>query len=572
MTRQEHISAPDSEQILIDELLQAGVIDAASLERATLVARGEGDPLWRILPRLGLMSEEQLTAAMARAFGMKLVLAADFPGELPFRDQISRRFLMEHQVLPLGEEDGRVLLAVADPDSEYAIAAVEQALEAPVTALLAPPADIAARLEEYFAGGLSAMARITTGQADGPTRLSDDDLDVLRDDASGAPVVKLVNLIVERAVAGGASDIHIEPFENELVVRYRIDGVLQAVESPPARMSDAIISRIKLLANLNIAERRLPQDGRAKMAVRGTPIDMRVSTMPALHGESLVLRILDRSSVALDLATLGFAGDDIRRIEKLVHRPSGVVLVVGPTGSGKTTTLYAALSLINAADRKILTVEDPVEYQIQGIVQTQVKPAIGLDFANVLRSALRQDPDIIMVGEIRDSETARIAVQAALTGHTVFSTLHTNSAVATVTRLIDMGIEPFLLGATLGGVIAQRLVRRLCPDCREATKVDRAVLGAASLPGVKGKGAVKIWRAKGCAACNDTGYRGRTVIYEILEIGEELQQALSHFRTEDDLSRIAKGGGFRSLYESGLGKVLGGETSLEEILRVTLEK
>lgn len=572
MTRQEHISREDSEQVLIDELLEAGVIDSASLERAIQVARGEGDPVWQILPRLGLMSEEQLAKTMAKAFGMKLVLMGDFPKELPFRDKISRRFLMEHQVLPLGEKKGVVQLAVADPDCDYALRAVEQALDSAVTALLASPADIAAKLEEYFAEGISAMARITTGEDAGPARLSDDLLDVLRDSASGAPVVKLVNLIIERAVTAGASDIHIEPFENNLVVRYRIDGVLQAVESPPPHMSDAIISRIKLLSNLNIAERRLPQDGRAKMAVRGTPIDMRVSTMPALFGESVVLRILDQSSVALDLAGLGFTADDIQRIEKLVHRPSGIVLAVGPTGSGKTTTLYAALNLINTVDRKILTVEDPVEYQIQGIVQSQVKPGIGLDFANVLRSLLRQDPDIIMVGEIRDTETAEIAVQAALTGHTVFSTLHTNSAIATVTRLVDMGIEPFLLGATLGGIVAQRLVRRLCPECREPTKVDRAALGATDIPELPKSGQVKLWRAKGCAACHQTGYRGRTVICEILEISEELQHALSQFKNENDLAGIVRKDGFRSLFNSGIAKVLSGETSLEEILRVTLEK
>ncbi len=572
MTRQEHISTTDSERVLIDELLEAGVIDPASLERAAQVARGEGDPVWRILPRLGLLSEEQLARTMAKAFGMKLVSGGDFPKELPFRDKISKRFLMEHQVLPLGEKKGVVQLAVAGPDCDYAVKAVEQALDSPVKALLAAPADIAAKLEEYFAEGVSAMARITTGEDSGPARLSDDDLDVLRDSASGAPVVKLVNLIIERAVTAGASDIHIEPFENSLVVRYRIDGVLQAVESPPAHMSDAIISRIKLLSNLNIAERRLPQDGRAKMAVRGTPVDMRVSTMPALHGESIVLRILDQASVALDLAGLGFAADDILRIEKLVHRPSGVLLAVGPTGSGKTTTLYAALGLLNTVDRKILTVEDPVEYQIQGIVQSQVKPGIGLDFANVLRSVLRQDPDVIMIGEIRDTETAKIAVQAALTGHTVFSTLHTNSAIATVTRLVDMGIEPFLLGATLGGIVAQRLVRKLCPDCREPVNVDRAALGTADLPGLPRKGQVKIWRAKGCAACHDTGYRGRTVICEILEISEELRHALSGFRNENDLTEIAASEGFRSLFQSGIAKVLSGETSLEEILRVTLEK
>ncbi|MEE8370877.1 MAG: GspE/PulE family protein, partial [Sphingomonadales bacterium] len=497
----EHMNRPQLEAALAAALAEEGRIDSETLARAQQLAAQEKRPLWQVLPRLGMIAESQLAETLSKTFDLPLVSADDFPDKPLFGDRVSARFLRKYSVLPLSENKTTVTVATASPDCDYLIEALGQSLGKKIKVNLAPPSEIEAALDRLYDDGSTAMARLAEAGEAGPARPGEEDMELLRDSASGAPVVQLVNLIIERAVEAGASDIHLEPYEDQLVARFRIDGILKKVEGPPARLRDAVISRIKLMAGLDIGERRLPQDGRIKHPVRGVPVDMRISTMPTLSGESVVLRILDRSTVELKLESLGFDGEARKTIDRLIRRPNGIILVAGPTGSGKTTTLYTALQMINDDSRKIQTVEDPVEYQLPGIVQTQVRANIGLGFAKVLRSTLRHDPDVIMVGEIRDLETAEIAVQAALTGHTVFSTLHTTSAVESITRLVDMGIKPYLLAATLGGVIAQRLVRRLCQECKTETTVDARELGWA-LNGGDGKETYRVWKAQGCEACS----------------------------------------------------------------------
>jgi general secretion pathway protein E len=397
----------------------------------------------------------------------------------------------------------------------------------------------------------------------------EDDVDHLRDMAFEAPVVRLVNLLIEGALAADASDIHIEPFEDSLRVRYRIDGLLYDQEAPPRRLGAALTSRIKIMAEMNIAERRLPQDGRIRVTgPGGRRVDIRVSTVPTIHGESIVMRLLDRSSVFLPFDRLGFAPAAARAFEVLIRQPHGIVLVTGPTGSGKTTTLYAALDKINRPDLKIITVEDPVEYQLKGVNQIPVRPKIGLSFASGLRHIVRQDPDVIMVGEIRDLETAEIAIQAALTGHLVFSTLHTNDAPAAVTRLQDMGCEPYLVSSVLNGVLAQRLVRRICQACRAPDHLDPAELLALGVTDATG---VELFRGKGCDDCRGTGYRGRTGIYELFRITEEVLRLIVRKVPAGEIRRHAVAQGMVTLREDAWAKACAGLTTVEEILRVTQE-
>src|SRR5438445_8601749 len=383
-----------------------------------------------------------------------------------------------------------------------------------------------------------------------------------------APVIRLVNLLVESAIAAEASDIHIEPFEDTLRVRYRIDGILFDQESPPPRLRDAVTSRIKLMAEMNIAERRLPQDGRIRVSLHGRRVDIRVSTIPTVHGESIVMRLLDRASVFLPLEKLGFGADTLKHFEALIQRPHGILLVTGPTGSGKTTTLYAALEKINSPDRKILTIEDPVEYQLKGVNQIHVKPKIGLSFATGLRHIVRQDPDVILIGEIRDLETAEIAIQAALTGHLVFSTLHTNDAPGAITRLQDMGVEPYLVASVLSGVLAQRLVRRICQSCRVLDAPDPGDLLAI---GVADGHGVELFRGEGCEACRKTGYKGRVGIYELFIITEEIRSLILRKASTGEIRRVAVEQGMVTLREDAWAKARSGFATIEEILRVTQE-
>jgi general secretion pathway protein E len=429
------------------------------------------------------------------------------------------------------------------------------------------PADIEAALERLF-GRSGADGEIIQSVGEQSDLGAEDDVQRLRDLASEAPVVRIVNRLISRAVESRASDIHIEPLEHNLRVRYRIDGVLREVETPPLQLRAAIISRIKIMARLNIAERRLPQDGRIKLAVRGKDIDLRVATMPTMHGEAVVLRILDRASVALDFTPLGFEDAALAAYREALGRPNGIILVTGPTGSGKTTTLYTSLIELNTPDRKVLAVEDPIEYQLDGVNQVQIKPQIGLSFAHVLRSMLRHDPDVIMVGEIRDLETAQIAIQAALTGHLVLSTVHTNNAASTLTRLLDMGVEDYLMTSTLNAIVAQRLVRRLCQDCCKPYAPLPELLAQL---GREGSDEVTFWRPEGCPKCNDTGYFGRISINEVLIMSDPIRRQILHHAEATELQRAALATGMRPMFQDGIGKAAAGVTTIEEVLRVTRE-
>jgi general secretion pathway protein E len=551
-------------QILIDR----GRLDASGLERAQRLAEESGERLEPILTKLGLVSERDLAEAYCLCLDTSRLEARSLPQAPLPNVLLSRKFLRRARILPLEEGPDHLTVAMADPLDETVVAALEFAVEKRVRRRVALPSDIDAAIERLYGEGKSSLKRILEEAGERSDDAASEDIDRLKDLASDAPVIRLVNLIITKAVEARASDIHLESAENRLRVRYRIDGVLHEMESPPARLRAAVISRIKIMAKLNIAERRLAQDGRIRMAVRGKEIDFRVSTTPAIHGESVVLRILDRGSLALDFAALGFDGTPLEKYLQILRQPHGIVLVTGPTGSGKTTTLYTSLLTLNTADRKILTVEDPVEYLLEGINQVQVKPAIGLTFASALRSFLRQDPDIMMVGEIRDLETAQIAVQAALTGHLVLSTLHTNDAASAVTRLLDMGLEDYLLTSTINGLVAQRLVRRLCPRCRDSYVPVPDFATRLEFHRLRPEEPIVLYRAKGCEFCGQTGYFGRTMIVEVLAMTDAIRQLVLKHAEAREIQIAAREDGMQTMYEHGLCKALDGITTVEEVLRV----
>jgi general secretion pathway protein E len=461
-------------------------------------------------------------------------------------------------------EHDLLVVAAADPLDPFTPAAISAATGMAVLLEVAVPIEIEAAFDRLYRDAATDEAAGSGHEGDQPL---EEDAERLKDLASEAPVIRLVNQIIARAVETQASDIHIEPFEDRLRVRYRYDGVLQEAESPAARLTPAITSRIKIMARLDIAERRLPQDGRIKLAVRGQEVDFRVSTIPSLWGETVVMRVLDRTAVAFDYAKLGLPPGVIGQFSEALNLPNGIVLVTGPTGSGKTTTLYSGLLSLNSVTRKVVTVEDPIEYQLRGINQIQVKPQIGLNFATLLRSILRQDPDVIMVGEIRDLETAQIAVQAALTGHLVLSTLHTNSAAATITRLRDMGLEDYLLTAVLRGVLAQRLVRRLCTACRREEAAPPAMVQRFGLDRRTAARPIRLWHPVGCPACRNTGYRGRLAIAEFLHPSAEIERLIFAHSDHADIERAAQAAGMASMFDAGLDAALEGVTTVEEVMR-----
>ena len=545
-------------------LVDAGKLQPAGMDRALRVHEETGETLATVLTKLGLASESDVAAALASALDLPRVGVDEFPAAPLLEDRLSVRFLRQARVVPIELTEDSVVLAMADPLDGFAVDAVRLASGLPVDARVATPSDIESALERLHADSRDRMHEISADA--GAAGDAEADVERLRDLASEAPVIRLVNLLIDRAVEQRASDIHIEPFEGRLRVRYRVDGVLRETDAPPERLTQAIISRIKIMARLNIAERRLPQDGRIKVAVRGKEFDLRVSTTPSMHGESVVLRILARDGAVLDFPALGFDKDSLASYLVALERPHGIVLVTGPTGSGKTTTLYASLLRLNSPDSKILTVEDPVEYQLEGVLQVQVKPDIGLTFARALRSFLRQDPDILMVGEIRDLETAQIAVQAALTGHLVLSTLHTNDAAGAVARLMDMGVPDYLLTSTINGIAAQRLVRRLCPECREEYRPSDELLGRLQS---SGEAPSVLYRAVGCAKCNGMGYSGRIALLEILVVDDEMRRLILQHADARDMEKAAVERGMRTLYRDGLHKASQGVTSIEEVLRVT---
>lgn len=480
--------------------------------------------------------------------------------------RISSKFMRESNILPLEETEDTLLVGMAAPEDRYVISALRMATGKAIQPYVATTGQIQLALERLYGDAQLSLADIADEIQGDDTELPGESVERLKDLAAEAPIVRLVNRMLDRALEARASDVHVEPFESQLKVRYRIDGVLQEVEAPPARYTAAIISRLKIMARLNIAERRLPQDGRIQLQLRNKKIDLRVSTVPTVHGESVVMRILDKGGMRLELEALGFTHETAERLRQVLALPHGILLVTGPTGSGKTTTLYSALQILNTPERKVLTVEDPVEYQLDGINQIQVKPKIELTFANALRAIVRQDPDVIMIGEMRDLETARIAVQSALTGHMVLSTLHTNDAGSSITRLLDMGMEDFLLTSTLNGVLAQRLVRKLCEHCKRPYKPSMEWMHEL---GMDAKESTELYQAMGCDACMDTGYLGRMVIHELLLMNEEIRRLILAHSDGNTLQQKAVELGMHSMRLDGFSKAQAGITSVEEVLRVT---
>ena len=569
---QDSTAASPAESRIVAVLLEKGRLKDGDLARARPLHRESGGSLLGLLVRLGLVSERDHAQTSAEVLGLPLLDARTVPESPPeaLLDglPLTLRFLKQFHVCPLALHDDAIDLWVSDPQDPYAADAVQLAIGRPVRLHVGLRSEIDDLIERWFGQGRSAMgAIIETADGEGAAV---DDIEHLRDLASEAPVIRLVNLVIQRAVELRASDIHIEPFENRLKVRYRVDGVLIEGESPPVNLTAAVISRIKIMARLNIAERRLPQDGRIMLRVQGKELDLRVSSVPTAHGESVVMRLLDRDTVVFDFHRLGFTDAFLPQFRRVLEQPHGILLVTGPTGSGKTTTLYTALSQLNTADVKIITVEDPVEYQIEGINQIQAKPQIGLDFANALRSIVRQDPDIIMIGEMRDLETARIAIQSALTGHLVLSTLHTNNAAGGITRLLDMGVEDYLLTSTINGILAQRLVRRLEPQHAQRYAASPEEIEKFGLRRLQPDGEIFLYRAQPSAIA-PTGYLGRTTIVEFLVMNDALRSAVMRRAGMGEIEQIARAAGMRTMYEDGLSKALQGHTTLEEVLRVTEE-
>ncbi|HWQ53321.1 MAG TPA: type II secretion system ATPase GspE [Bryobacteraceae bacterium] len=552
--------APTASQLplrLGEILIARHLIEQEDLERALDLQRERGDKLGKILVDMGFLAARDMLAALSEQLGIPLATPDAPPPAAPEIEGLSPRFLRQCRVYPLAVDDSTLTVAMADPLDFESIAAVRSFCGLKVKPALALEQEILDAIEKHY--GSDAERQVVAGdEADHAS----EDLEHLRDMASEAPVIRLVNAMIAQALEKRSSDIHIEPFEKEFRVRFRVDGVLHNQEAPPRELKAAVISRLKLMAKLNIAERRLPQDGRIKIKILGREVDLRVSTLPTLYGESVVMRLLDRSAGDFyDLRRLGFDDHMLARMEHFTSLPHGIFLVTGPTGSGKSTTLYSALKRINLPDKKIITIEDPVEYQMDGINQIHVNPQIGLTFAAGLRHIVRQDPDVIMVGEIRDRETADIAIRSALTGHLVFSTLHTNDAPSAITRLTDMGVENYLITSSVVAVLAQRLVRVICPHCRVPAGIRTAPDGTR----------VECWRGAGCPQCNGTGYNSRMGIFEMMELNDEIRGRIMANEDASQLTAAARRNGMHNLREDGWGKVATGVTTAEEVMRVTQE-
>jgi type IV pilus assembly protein PilB len=556
------------DQSVFDLLEEQGSVGREQLQLAREEHERSGRPLAEVLISLGLVGRPALLRAVAQHLGADY--AADLPSHLPgdALSLVDAGLARTYGVAPLAADLTSVTLAAVDPFNSQIVNDLAFALERDVRLAVADPERVAALIRQHYGeedASLDEAALELGDQAGGSERddLSVEDLEQL---AGQTPIVRFVNLVLAQAIRDRASDIHFEPFEHEFKIRYRIDGTLHEMAPPPKALAMPIISRVKVLANLNIAERRVPQDGRIKLTIAGRAVDLRVSTLPTQFGESVVLRVLDQGAVQLELGQLTMPAPIEQALRELIRRPNGIVVVTGPTGSGKTTTLYSCLKVLNTPDVKILTVEDPVEYEIDGIMQVPVNYAAHLTFARALRSFLRQDPDIVMVGEVRDLETAQIAIQASLTGHLVLTTLHTNDAAGAVTRLVDMGIEPFLLASTLEAVLAQRLVRRLCPDCRRPYEPDDAILRSAGLERAV-LGGRPFHAAVGCPACHHTGFRGRLGIFELLRVDEPLRELITNGASLVELRQRAIARGMVPLREAGLAAILSGDTTLEEMMK-----
>jgi general secretion pathway protein E len=553
------------------ELLEKGVISEEELATALNLQGQSGERLEKLLVDIGAMAEADMVVQLSAFMGVPYVTSEDFPQVPVLENTFSEKFMRECKFIPIkAEAPEQLTIAMADPHDRSTLDTIRiYAGFQDLQVFLAPESAILDLIERFYGNQASSLGRIVESIDEDIDTIGEEaeDVEHLKDLASEAPVIRLVNLVISRAVESRASDVHIEPFERDLKVRYRVDGILYDQESPPKRLKAAVISRIKIMARLNIAERRVPQDGRIKMKVLGKEIDLRVSTLPTMYGESVVMRILDKSNTQIyDVEKLGFSSRMQDVFEDLIVRPYGIIMVTGPTGSGKTTSLYAALTRINQPDKKIVTIEDPVEYQMDGINQIHVNPQIGLTFAAGLRSIVRQDPDVIMVGEMRDLETVGIGIRAALTGHLVFSTLHTNDAPSAIARMVDMGAEDYLLASTILGVLAQRLVRVICPECKERQEVETGFLEEIGFPL---DDRTEVFQGKGCQACGQTGYQGRLGIFELMLMNEDSRRIILGNTDATSLRKAAIQGGMISLRADGFEKVKRGITTISELLRVT---
>jgi type IV pilus assembly protein PilB len=550
---------------LADVLLEEGLITAEQLDRATEEQERLGRTLGRVLIDLGMVKETDLVAALARQVGLDYVDLGEHQIDPAAASLVSEQVARRYRAMPIGFHDSRLVVAMSDPSNVFALDDIRTITGMDVKPVVATAADIEAAIRRYgqFEQSVEDIATEASSQADDLQ-----DLDQVEAAVEEAPIVKLVNLLITQAVADRASDIHIEPAEKDIRIRFRIDGVLHEVMRSPKNIQAGLLSRLKVMADINIAERRVPQDGRIGLVVGGKAVDLRVATLPTVYGEKLVIRILDKSSVLLKLEDLGFSDHSFERYQKAFWKPYGTILVTGPTGSGKSTTLYATLNIINNTDRNIITIEDPVEYRLSGVNQMQVNVKAGLTFASALRSILRADPDVVLVGEIRDRETALIAMEAALTGHLVLSTLHTNDAPSALTRLGEMEVEPYLIASSLDCVVAQRLARQLCEHCKESYKPTKEELIQAGFPeDVRVK---ELFRPAGCARCGKTGYRGRLGLYEIMPMTEEIEVLTAERKSSEEIRKVAIEQGMTTLREDGLEKARAGTTSLEEIFRVVI--
>ena len=559
------IDPPASGRLRLGEMLvAAGKLNHRDLDRALTAQRELGGMLGKVLVQLGVVSELDISQALSKQLKVPFITAEEFPTLTPEVEGLLPDFLFGHNVYPLRVEEGVLDVAMAVPQDEFVLKALNMVSGLEIRPFIANESDIERALAQPSQEAIEGDEFGMDGDAG-------DFVEHLKDLASEAPVIRLVNAIVGRVIDMRASDIHLEPFDDGMHVRYRVDGVIHSSEIVPPKHSAAVGSRVKLLAHLDIAERRLPQDGRIKTRVKGRELDLRVSTVPTVHGESIVMRVLDRASVRFSLADMGFEQGTLTKFNELLARPHGILLVTGPTGSGKTTTLYAALANLDSETQKIITVEDPVEYQLEGINQIQVHAQINLTFANALRSILRQDPDIIMIGEMRDGETAQIAVQSALTGHLVLSTLHTNTAAGAIIRLKDMGVEGYLITSSVNGILAQRLVRTLCKECKAPYVPPEAEWKSSGLSRFCELG-TPVYKPVGCSQCRQTGFRGRTGIHELMPLDEKIRTAILAGKDASELNSIASRDGMLSLHEDGLRKVMDGVTSLDELARVTQDQ
>lgn len=546
-------------------LIKKGLINQEQLEKALSKQTESGEPLGRVLVRMGFISEQTLLSVLAEQLGLECVDLTEYKIDLGAVAMIPEAVAKRNAVLAIGFDDSKLIVATADPTDVFIFDDLRMMTGFEIKPVVATREDILGAIQRY--ARTEGVVEEAIGEMEVETSRAKEEVDRLTEMGEEAPIVKLANLLIHQAVEDRASDIHIEPQEKDIRVRYRIDGVLHEVMRPPKRIQPGLLSRLKIMSDMNIAERRVPQDGRIGLVVGDKAVDFRVATLPTAYGEQMVLRILEKESILLKLEDLGFLPETLENYKSSFTKPYGTILVTGPTGSGKSTTLYATLNVLNSLEKNITTIEDPVEYRLAGINQIQVNLKAGLSFATGLRSVLRGDPDILLIGEIRDRETAMIAVESALTGHLVLSTLHTNDAPSAVTRLIEMGIEPFLVASALDCVLAQRLARRLCPNCKEAYEISASDLLRYGFAVEKGK-KFTFYRPKGCGKCKDTGYKGRMAVFEVMQVSPEIEKLTVERKSSDEIARQAIKEGMKTLRQDGFEKVVMGSTSLEEILRV----